>query len=66
MQQKFLRNKDLIPQDKLDDITVVGLGGIGSGVVMLLATMGFKFIRGYDNDIMQEHNFSTTLYPESW
>ncbi len=32
MQQKFLRNKDLIPQDKLDDITVVGLGGIGSGV----------------------------------
>jgi len=66
MQQKFLRNKDLIPQDKLDDITIVGLGGIGSGVVMLLATMGFKFIRGYDYDIMQEHNFSTTLYPESW
>lgn len=64
--QKHLRNKDLIPQDKLDDVTVVGLGGIGSGVVMLLATMGFKYIRGYDNDLMQEHNFGTTLYPESW
>tara|TARA_R110002110_G_scaffold2510_2_gene11751 strand:- start:26960 stop:27700 length:741 start_codon:yes stop_codon:yes gene_type:complete len=66
MIQKHLRNKDLIPQNKLDDITVVGLGGIGSSVVMLLAIMGFKNIRGYDNDVMQEHNFGTTLYPESW
>ena len=50
MNQKHLRNKDLIPQEKLNDVTVVGLGGIGSSVIMLLATMGFKFIRGYDND----------------
>lgn len=66
MENKFLRNKDLIPQEKLDDITVVGLGGIGSSLVMLLATMGFKSIKGYDMDHMQEHNFGTTLYPESW
>ena len=64
--RKHLRNKDLIPQDKLDDVTIDGLGGIGSGIVMLLAIMGFKHIRGYDNDIMEEHNFGTTLYPESW
>ncbi len=66
MNQKHLRNKDLIPQEKLNDVTVVGLGGIGSSVIMLLATMGFKFIRGYDNDNMEEHNFGTTLYPEIW
>lgn len=54
----------MIPQTQLDEITVVGLGGIGSGVVMLLATMGFDFIRGYDPDRMEEHNFGTTLYPE--
>jgi hypothetical protein len=66
LSQKHLRNKDLIPQRKLDDITVIGLGGIGSSVLMLLATMGFKYIRGYDGDNMEEHNFGTTLYPESW
>lgn len=66
LSRKHLRNKDLIDQTKLDDITVVGLGGIGSSVVMLLATMGFDFIRGYDDDNMEEHNFGTTLYPESW
>ena len=26
---RFLRNKDLIPQSKLDHIGLVGLGGIG-------------------------------------
>jgi len=66
LSRKQLRSQDLIPQDKLDSITVVGLGGIGSGVVMLLATMGFKKIIGYDHDTMEEHNFGTTLYPESW
>jgi len=65
-QRKHLRNKDLIPQDKLDSVTVVGLGGIGSGIVMLLSIMGFKHIRGYDDDIMEEHNFGTTLYAEDW
>ena len=30
MDSRFLRNKDLIPQGKLDKIGIVGLGGIGS------------------------------------
>jgi len=66
LSRKHLRNQDLIPQQKLDDVTIVGLGGIGSAVIMLLATMGFDFIRGYDDDTMEEHNFGTTLYPEEW
>jgi len=66
LSQKHLRNQDLIPQERLDEITIVGLGGIGSAVVQLLAIMGFDFIRGYDNDNMEQHNFGTTLYPESW
>ena len=66
LSQKHLRNQDLIPQERLDDVTVVGLGGIGSAVVQLLAIMGFDFIRGYDNDSMEQHNFGTTLYPEKW
>jgi|10_taG_2_1085330.scaffolds.fasta_scaffold02201_13 molybdopterin/thiamine biosynthesis adenylyltransferase len=63
---RFLRNKDLIPQEKLDDVTVIGLGGIGSTVVSLLAIMGFDSILGYDDDILEEHNLSTCIYPHKY
>jgi len=65
MKKKHLRNQDLIPQNLLDKVSIVGLGGIGSAVVQLLSIMGFKALNGYDPDIMEEHNFGTTLYPES-
>lgn len=62
MDTKFLRNKDLIDQDKLDEVTVVGLGGIGSAIVTLASAMGFNKIIGYDDDILEEHNLSTCMY----
>jgi hypothetical protein len=62
---RFLRNKDLIPQNKLDRVGIVGLGGIGSQLVPLLSIMGFKKITGWDYDILEEHNLSTTLYPQN-
>tara|TARA_R110002167_G_scaffold42855_4_gene129864 strand:+ start:12022 stop:12696 length:675 start_codon:yes stop_codon:yes gene_type:complete len=62
---RFLRNQDLIPQRKLDRIGIVGLGGIGSQLVPLLSIMGFKKIVGWDYDILEEHNLSTTLYPQN-
>ena len=65
-QHRFLRNKDLIPQKKLDQIGLVGLGGIGSQLVPLLSIMGFRKIIGYDNDTLEEHNLSTTLYPQAF
>ena len=61
---RFLRNKDLIPQDKLDHIGIVGLGGIGSQLVPLLSIMGFKKLTGWDDDSLEEHNLSTTMYPQ--
>ena len=66
MENKFLRNKDLIQQNKLDEITIVGLGGIGSFVCQLAATMGFRSFNLFDPDIMEEHNFGTTGYPEAY
>ena len=60
--KRFSRNKGIIPQEKLDEITVVGLGGIGSAFITLAAVMGFRRILGYDPDTLQEHNLSTTLY----
>ena len=65
MDTRFLRNKDLIPQGKLDKIGIVGLGGIGSQLVPLLSIMGFKNIIGWDYDTLEEHNLSTTLYPQN-
>jgi len=60
---RFLRNKDLIQQDNLDEITLIGLGGIGSFLVQGLATMGWKMVIGYDSDIVENHNLSSTCYP---
>ncbi len=65
MDNRFLRNKDLIPQGKLNKIGIVGLGGIGSQLVPLLSIMGFKSIVGWDYDTLEEHNLSTTLYPQN-
>ena len=61
---RFLRNKDIIPQSKLDHVGILGLGGIGSQLVPLLSIMGFKKITGWDHDTLEEHNLSTTMYPQ--
>ena len=61
-----MRNKDLIDQSKLDEVTIVGLGGIGSAVVTLASAMGFNKIIGYDDDILEEHNLSTCVYPHTF
>ena len=63
LENRFLRNKDLIKQELLDEITVIGLGGIGSTVVTLLSIMGFDKIIGWDDDKLEVHNLSSTTYP---
>ena len=60
---RFMRNSDLIDQSTLDEVTIVGLGGIGSAVVPLAAAMGFDKIIGYDDDVLESHNQSTCFYP---
>lgn len=63
---RFLRNKDIIDQDKLDEVTLIGLGSIGSAIVIQLAIMGYKHIILYDHDILEEHNLSCSMYPEEY
>lgn len=62
---RFSRNKDLIDQRLLDNITLIGAGGIGSNVVPLLSIMGFNYLSVYDGDVLEPHNLSTTAYPAS-
>ena len=65
-ENRFLRNKDLIDQKLLSEITVIGLGGIGSTVVTLLSIMGWDKIIGWDADTLEDHNLSSTTYPTSY
>lgn len=59
---RFLRNKDLINVENLKEVTVIGLGGIGSFLIQTLGIMGFQIVRGYDDDAMESHNLSSTAY----
>ena len=60
---RFSRNKDLIPQEKLRSLTVIGAGGIGSAVSIQTAIMGWKEVDFWDDDKIEIHNLSTTTYP---
>ena len=63
---RFLRNKDIISQKNLNEVTVIGAGGVGSCLILSAAIMGFKKIHLWDFDELEEHNLSTTMYPESF
>ena len=63
---RYLRNKDLIKQSLLDEVTIIGAGGIASALVTILAQMGFKKFHIWDDDKLEEHNLSTTAYPETF
>ena len=66
MADRYLRNKDLINQSRLDKITVIGAGGIGSALLKNAAIMGFKEITVWDPDKLEEHNLSTTSWSEKY
>jgi|TARA_R100000093_G_C1944633_1_gene73741 hypothetical protein len=63
LRNRFLRNKDLIDQKSLDEVMIIGLGGVGSALVTNLSIMGFDRIIGYDDDVLEDHNLSSTVYP---
>ena len=63
---RYLRNKDLINQSLLNEVTIIGAGGIASALVTILAQMGFKKFHIWDDDKLEEHNLSTTAYPETF
>lgn len=60
----FLRQRNLISQDIFKNrVTVVGVGGIGSFLVLALAKMGFEDIEIYDNDTIEDQNLPNQFYP---
>lgn len=61
-QNRFLRQLDIVPPEKLSfPITVIGAGAIGSGTVVTLAKMGCSHITVWDSDILEDLNIPNQI-----
>lgn len=60
----YWRQLDIIDPQKLGaiDVTMIGVGGLGSPTAMALAKMGIKNFTIYDHDVVDEHNVPNQMY----
>ena len=68
-QDRFLRQQDLVPRDRLADIkaTVIGVGAIGRQAALQLAAIGVPRIQLVDFDVVDLTNVTTQGYaPPTW
>jgi len=65
--EAFKRQRDLIPQEKLQQMSVeiVGAGATGSFVALALAKMGIGKITIWDHDTIALHNTSNQFYSKN-
>lgn len=65
--EKYLRQADVVPIDKLKDmdITVVGCGAIGRQVALQMAVVGAKRLRLVDFDTVEMHNMGSQGFKEA-
>jgi len=56
-----MRQQDIIPEEKISDVsvTIIGCGGIGSHTALALARMGVKHMTIIDPDKVSKHNVSS-------
>lgn len=64
MTNRYVRQADLVPRERLDDLTatVVGVGAIGRQVALQLASLGVPRIQLIDFDTVDETNITTQGY----
>jgi len=62
--RRFIRQRDILPTEKLARlaVTVIGCGAVGSFTVLTLAKMGLGDITVYDGDKVEEHNLPNQWY----
>lgn len=67
MTDRFARQRDLVPQEKLNDltITVIGVGAIGRQVALQLAAIGARRLQLIDFDVVDESNVTTQGYRQA-
>jgi sulfur carrier protein ThiS adenylyltransferase len=61
---RFIRQQDLIPRDKLSNLTasVIGVGAIGRQVALQLTAIGVSRLQLIDFDTVEAHNVTTQGY----
>ena len=60
---RYLRQEDLLPDSMRGiGINIIGVGAVGSFAALALAKMGFKNIKVFDDDKVEEHNISNQFY----
>ena len=64
---RHLRQQDAVNMDKLSKlpVTIIGAGSIGSTTAVWLGKMGAVDIRIFDDDTVEEHNWSNQMYRAS-
>lgn len=65
-QDRFTRQSDIIPKERLSTLTVsvIGVGAIGRQVALQLAAIGVPKIRLFDFDIVDASNVTTQGYAQ--
>ncbi len=63
-QDRFVRQRDLVPREKLQTLsaTVIGVGAIGRQVALQLATLGVGHLQLVDFDVVELSNVTTQGY----
>jgi sulfur carrier protein ThiS adenylyltransferase len=64
MSDRFTRQADLVPQDRLaeEHVTVIGVGAVGRQVALQLASIGVRNLTLIDFDQVDETNTTTQAY----
>ncbi|EDL62274.1 ThiF family adenylyltransferase [Gimesia maris] len=64
LSDRFVRQSDLVPQEKLKSlsVTVIGVGAIGRQVALQLAALGVRQLQLIDFDIVEPTNITTQGY----
>jgi molybdopterin/thiamine biosynthesis adenylyltransferase len=64
LKEVYLRQLDIISPSEIPPITIIGVGGLGSFIVFMLAKMGSQKLIVYDPDTIEKHNLPTQMYPK--
>jgi sulfur carrier protein ThiS adenylyltransferase len=66
MQERYSRQKDIVPADRIATCkaTVIGVGAIGRQVALQLAAVGIPWLQLIDHDIVEESNLASQGYRE--
>ena len=67
MDDRFLRQQDAVNMERLQNlsVTLIGAGSIGSTTALWLGKMGVGRLIIFDNDYIEQHNWSNQVYREA-